>query len=94
MVFDRGRVSSIDVSHNTCTLYAVTVGVLPSHLQRDAVSCANAGLYVHVLSPVQSGVKQLIHVLRVPICMLQHRNATVSDRASPQMGNDRDGCQY
>ena len=24
----------------------------------------------------------------------EHRNATVSDRASPQMGNDRDGCQY
>ena len=24
----------------------------------------------------------------------EHRNATVSDRASPQMGKDHDGCQY
>ena len=31
--------------HNTCTLYAVIVGVLPSHLTREAVSCANAGLF-------------------------------------------------
>ena len=52
IVFDRGRVSSIDVSHNTCTLYAVTVGVLPSHLQRDAVSCANAGLFYRLYRAV------------------------------------------